>query len=148
MNKTQEPREKLDLAVLPHVATQYITNVKLLQDVWQIMSFGAMKYGADNWRETPLNKFTGAALRHQLAKYNSDEPDPDTGLPHAAHLACNCVIIIEKLNIEREALDLSIISLGHLAKITCQSQYQVASAALADTWIKQLQKINRLYPEG
>ena len=56
---------------------------------------GALKYGRANWRETGV-RFTiyyDALRRHLDALYEGEDIDPDSGLPHLAHiLACAAIL--------------------------------------------------------
>lgn len=55
----------------------------------RVMAFGAEKYGRDNWRKgMDWSRLTDAALRHLLAFIDGETLDPETGLPHLAHVRC------------------------------------------------------------
>ena len=69
---------------------------KALHAVAEVMTFGAQKYTRGGWQEVPdgINRYTAAGLRHVL-KENREELDPDSGLMHAAHHACNALFRLE-----------------------------------------------------
>lgn len=60
----------------------------------QVLTFGAKKYAPHNWRKgLKLSQLVAAAQRHLFAIANGEETDPETGLPHAAHLQCCSMFI-------------------------------------------------------
>ncbi len=63
--------------------------------VSQVLTFGAEKYAANGWKSVPdaVNRYTAAMLRHMTAIQDGEEIDPDSGLPHADHVACNAVFL-------------------------------------------------------
>lgn len=68
--------------------------VRALLAIAAVMTFGAAKYGDDNWQNvTPRRRYYGAALRHLFARALGERIDPESGLPHLAHAAC-CVLFL------------------------------------------------------
>lgn len=61
----------------------------------RVLTAGAKKYFAHNWRNgISISRLVAAAQRH-LTAFNSGETfDPETGLQHAAHLMCCAMFII------------------------------------------------------
>ena len=61
--------------------------------VWvgKVLTFGADKYAADSWRTVPnaLERYASADLRHAERIQAGEWLDPESGLPHWAHRACN-----------------------------------------------------------
>lgn len=60
---------------------------------------GALKYGRANWREAGVRAsiYYDALRRHMNAWFEGEDADPDSGLPHEAHmLACIAIIIDAK----------------------------------------------------
>lgn len=54
-----------------------------------VLAFGAKKYSPGGWeRGIEFTRIVSAGLRHAL-EYGTD--DPESGLPHAGHLACNLI---------------------------------------------------------
>lgn len=54
-----------------------------------VLAFGAKKYAAHNWRQgMRWSRLGDAAMRHLLAWLDGEDNDPETGLPHLAHLRC------------------------------------------------------------
>ena len=61
-----------------------------------VMQMGADKYGAYNWCDHPMKASTyyNAILRHLNAWWTGETLDPESGLPHIAHLrACTGILI-------------------------------------------------------
>lgn len=61
-----------------------------LEDEARVWGYGKQKYAAWNWAKgmawsVPL----ACALRHLAAWQRGEDTDPESGLPHLAHVACN-----------------------------------------------------------
>jgi len=66
-----------------------------------VMKGGAEKYGKFNWNKDPVKASTyyDAAFRHLASYYAGEELDPESGLPHLAHVrACMAILIDAQLN--------------------------------------------------
>ena len=72
---------------------------KAIVEVAKVLTFGAEKYGAENWKELEdlQNRYLAGALRHIFAHMDGEQLDPETGLSHMAHALC-CLLF--KLEIE------------------------------------------------
>ena len=65
-------------------------------DVGKVLTYGARKYTAENWRKgLAWSRCYGAALRHLLAWHKGETNDPETGLNHLAHAACEILFLLE-----------------------------------------------------
>lgn len=72
----------------------------------QVMTFGAKKYAAHNWRGgIAWSRVLGAALRHLLAYLGGQDKDPETGLSHLSHLGCCVMFLLEYEETHRELDD-------------------------------------------
>lgn len=63
-----------------------------------VLSFGFKKYGkADGWKEVPNLevRYRDALYRHLAAYERGETHDPESGLPHLDHLACNALFLSE-----------------------------------------------------
>lgn len=77
--------------------------VDALLAVTEVLAYGAKKYttetdsGDDNWRRPGFSwrRLLGSSLRHLLAFMRGEDKDPESGLSHLAHLACNAMFLLE-----------------------------------------------------
>lgn len=70
---------------------------RALQDVGKVLTFGARKYKAHSWQTVPNNvaRYEAALTRHLLAHSSGEVLDPESGLSHLAHAACNALFLLE-----------------------------------------------------
>lgn len=68
-----------------------------LCDVAEVTTFGARKYSPHGWRTVPdgIDRYTDALYRHLLAHARGETHDHDSGLPHLAHAAWNCLAVLQ-----------------------------------------------------
>ena len=68
-----------------------------IQLMGQVHSNGANKYGRFNWREHMVSStvYYDAAQRHLMAWFNGETIDPESGLPHLAHVMACCNILLD-----------------------------------------------------
>lgn len=68
-----------------------------LWGVGLVGTFGADKYTDNGWQEVEngIERYSSALLRHYLNYKNGEEDDPESNLPHLAHLAWNALAILE-----------------------------------------------------
>lgn len=67
-----------------------------VQEIVKVLTFGAAKYGPDNWQglEDAKARYQAALLRH-LTQHQSGEPyDKESGLLHLAHIGANAVFLL------------------------------------------------------
>lgn len=78
--------DKIRLDLLP---------TELMEDVGEVLTFGAQKYGDRNW-EKGMNwsRPYAALLRHMYAWWRGEDKDPETGFSHLAHAACNIAFLL------------------------------------------------------
>lgn len=70
-----------------------------------VLTFGAQKYAAHNWREgLQVSRLTAAAMRHLSAFNNGEDLDPESGLSHLYHASC-CLMFASVMVTERPELD-------------------------------------------
>jgi hypothetical protein len=66
-----------------------------LRAVGDVLTYGAQKYAAHNWRKgMKWSRVQDAMLRHYERFSLGEERDPDTGMLHTAHLACNALFLL------------------------------------------------------
>lgn len=75
-----------------------------LEQVSKILTFGAKKYAAHSWQTVPQgeDRYLAALLRHLTAHSKGEKNDPESGMSHLAHAACNALFILE-LEIRKNA---------------------------------------------
>jgi hypothetical protein len=61
------------------------------------LTYGAERYGDHNWRlvDDARARYTAALMRHLASWRKGETTDPDSGLPHLAHLLSNAVFLLE-----------------------------------------------------
>ncbi len=76
------------MGLVPHEA---------LLEVAEVMTFGAKKYAAHNWRKgTNWSRYYDATMRHLIAWQMGEDDDPESHKHHLAHAAC-CVMMLLSL---------------------------------------------------
>ena len=66
-----------------------------LEDVVQVLTFGAKKYAPDNWKfvDDANNRYMDAAMRHLVAHQQGEQRDAESGESHIAHAMC-CLLFM------------------------------------------------------
>lgn len=71
----------------------------------KVLTFGAKKYAAHNWRNgIAYSRLFDALQRHLWAWWTGEETDPETGESHLDHAAC-CLMFLRELSQTRPGLD-------------------------------------------
>lgn len=66
-----------------------------LEEIAKVLAFGAKKYHAHSYREgIDYSKLLDASLRHIFAFVDGEDLDPESGLLHLAHAACNLLFMM------------------------------------------------------
>lgn len=66
------------------------------EEVAKVMTHGASKYEAHNWRKgMRWGRLIAATMRHMTEFRRGREIDPETGLHHLAHAATNLCMLME-----------------------------------------------------
>ena len=64
-------------------------------EIVRVLDYGATKYDARNWEKgMDWSRPESAAYRHLTAWSMGESLDPDTGLSHLAHAACNLLFLL------------------------------------------------------
>ena len=90
---------KLQLTLVPR---------NIIRAVAVVRAYGNQKYpegGPDNWKQVEKERYRDAMFRHLLAYL--DDPtavDPESGIPHLWHLACNCAFLCEMERYQKQAI--------------------------------------------
>ena len=84
---TKHDAGKLRYELIPPSAMRAIADV---------LTFGANKYSANNWKKVDdPSRYVGALYRHLEAWRSGEELDPESGLPHLHHAITNLAFLIE-----------------------------------------------------
>jgi hypothetical protein len=60
----------------------------------RVLEFGAQKYAADNWKSgLSVKQILESTIRHTAAMLDGEDIDPESGLPHYAHIQCNAMFL-------------------------------------------------------
>jgi hypothetical protein len=67
-------------------------------EMWvKVLDYGAQKYGRRNWqncKSEDLYRYSSAMIRHYKAWKTGEKLDPESGLPHLAHVITNAGFLI------------------------------------------------------
>jgi len=71
---------------------------EVLFSVANVLSFGAEKYGPNDWRNdidnVPMSRNYSSLQRHVLAFWSGEDIDPESGLSHLDHAMCQLIFMI------------------------------------------------------
>lgn len=82
----------------------------VLEQLATVLTFGAEKYGANNWQTVPdaRNRYYAAMMRHVEADRGGEVFDKESGLPHLTHaLACVAFMLHNTLDKHAQRPDVS-----------------------------------------
>jgi hypothetical protein len=72
-----------------------LLDARAIEQLALVLSFGAKKYAAHNWRKgLSKSRLIAAALRHIFAYLRGENNDPESGLSHVAHAMCCCMFLL------------------------------------------------------
>ena len=82
-----------------------LIDFQALEGLADVLTFGAKKYAAHNWRKgISYSRLIAAMLRHLAAIQRGEDIDPESGLPHADHIGC-CWMFLSNMMKTRPDLD-------------------------------------------
>ena len=69
---------------------------EFIEGVGEVLTFGAEKYEPNSWQkvEDAENRYYAALLRHLMAYRRGETVDPESGLSHLKHIACNAMFLL------------------------------------------------------
>jgi len=75
-----------------------LLDAQALEGLAAVLTFGAKKYAADNWRGGISNsRLVASLLRHLFAIMRGEYTDPESNLPHIDHVGCNWMFLSNNL---------------------------------------------------
>jgi hypothetical protein len=66
-----------------------------VEEVVKVLTYGAKKYSADNWRKVDSERYFAAFMRHIAAWRKGETHDVESGLHHLAHAITNLLFAME-----------------------------------------------------
>ena len=68
---------------------------EFIEGVGKVLTFGADKYKPNNWQKVDdaENRYYAAAMRHLMAWRKGEKTDPESGISHLDHVACNIMFL-------------------------------------------------------
>ena len=80
---------------------------KIIWEIAKIREYGCKKYpegGTDNWKQVEPQRYFDALVRHILAAWEDHESiDPESGLMHLSHAACNLAFLLQLMGEKNES---------------------------------------------
>ncbi len=65
-----------------------------LEGMVRVLEAGCKKYAEGNWKKgLPMREQCDSMMRHLTALMSGELNDPETGLPHIAHIQCNAMFM-------------------------------------------------------
>jgi hypothetical protein len=78
-----------------------------LEGLAKVLTFGANKYAAHNWRSgLSYSRLIAAMLRHVFAILRGEYNDPESGLPHIDHVGCCWMFLSNHMKNRKDMDDL------------------------------------------
>lgn len=103
INLTKEQKENIGKGVEEFVQGKKFDTDKVdwtlmpwkeLEQVLEILEFGAKKYSKDNWKNVEPARYEKAAMRHLISYVTGEKKDSETNKSHLAHLICNALFLM------------------------------------------------------
>ena len=87
----------------------HLVDSGVIIELAKVLGYGALKYEAHNWKNgLPISRYYSACMRHLLAFNDGETFDPESGLNHLGHAACNIMFMLYMLNHKPELDDRNI----------------------------------------
>lgn len=106
-----------------------------LLEVGKVLTYGAKKYAPHNWKLIKdSERYIGALLRHLIAMECGERIDPDSGLTHVSHIACNALFLVHfDLEKQKKAENLmeALVKIGKECEISKEDDYELKVTQLA-----------------
>lgn len=97
MKGTKHDQDKLRMDLI---------DAKAMEGLAAVLTFGANKYAAHNWRNgINYSRILAAMLRHISAIQRGEYIDPESGLPHINHVGCCWMFLSNFMAEQRDDLN-------------------------------------------
>lgn len=104
-NLYKKPAEKQGTKHDQNKLRMDLIDAKAMEGLAAVLTFGAQKYAAHNWRNgISYSRVLAALLRHISAIQRGEYIDPESGLPHIDHVGC-CWMFLSNFMKTRPDLD-------------------------------------------
>lgn len=67
-----------------------------LEKIAEVFTYGAAKYGDNNWKDVEKSRYVDALFRHLHAWMQGEREDKESGLHHLAHAGANILFLLWK----------------------------------------------------
>lgn len=99
-----------------------LLDVEWMEEVGQVLTFGARKYDAHNWRKgMQFSRLIAACMRHLFAFARGENNDPETGMSHLAHASCCLMFLWSHAKYRKADLDDRVTALDYVPKTEGQA---------------------------
>ena len=116
--------------------------VDALREVARVLTFGAAKYGDNNWKITkPESRYTAAAFRHGEAYRGGEMMDKESGVHHLAHRIC-CDLFLLQIDMEELSETSALDSLYESTKVTLGPPLKSEIEKTTPQWKIEMQSKN------
>lgn len=80
---------------------------QIMFEIEKVRAYGNKKYGdVNNWKNVSPDRYWEALIRHVFAAWEDfRRVDPESGLLHLAHIACNAAFLLQMIEWEKENAD-------------------------------------------
>lgn len=77
---------------------------QIMFEIEDVREYGNNKYGdPDNWKNVSPDRYWEALIRHVFAAWDDfRKVDPESGLKHLSHIACNAAFLLQMIKWEEE----------------------------------------------
>ena len=69
---------------------------EILEELGKVLSYGALKYGRENWKSVESHRYQAALLRHYVEYRKGGRKDEESGLLHLSHMLANVAFLLWK----------------------------------------------------
>lgn len=105
-----------------------------MEEVAKVLTYGAQKYSADNWRHgMSWRRLIGASLRHLFAFMRGEDNDSETGLSHLAHAGC-CIMFLLEYQLTRNGSDDRWVERDKMSRVEGSDESNVRNG-LSPEWV-------------
>ena len=70
-----------------------LVDYEFLDRFVDVVTFGANKYEAENWKKVSRCRYEAAMQRHLSAYLQGEKLDSETGITHLAHISCTAMFL-------------------------------------------------------